>query len=194
MSTEEHYIARLTCALGAGSGLIIIPLACLARARVFQKRVDINSDNVSHLFEKFLLFKAGLDIILCLTLLVGLFIRTDSVGCRILGFIYQYEEVMTLGLIIRFTYHPFSFLLKKEDMTHTKQYFNRSVIFCVVMATLVCVPLAAVSDFGRTGTLCWMRSVPVQFYAFFSLVILTWIISLTIIFRIARVARHRYER
>jgi len=191
-TNDELWMSRLVCAVGALAGLAIIPVAITARHRVFQKRTDLASDDVVLLFENFLLLKAALDGLLCLILLAGLLVAGDSMGCKVLGFLYQFEEVCTLVLLIRIAQHPFHFLLNKEDMTHTTQYFTRSVIATLVGATVVCVPLAALSDFGRTGTLCWLKSVPTQFYAFFSLVLIMWIICLSVIFRIARVTRHRY--
>lgn len=77
-------------------------------------------------------------------------------------------------------------------MTHTNQYFMRSVFAALVVATVVCVPIAALSEFGRSGTLCWLASVALKFFSFLSLVILMWFICLLVIFRMARVTRHRY--
>lgn len=36
--------------------------------------------------------------------------------CKVLGFLYQLEECITLGIIIRMAQHPFFFMLKREDM------------------------------------------------------------------------------
>eukprot|EP00624_Nannochloropsis_granulata_P005895 evm.model.NODE_41967_length_32096_cov_22.644348.1 len=191
-TNEELWVSRVVCAVGALAGLAIIPVALTARRRVFQKRTDLANDDVMLLFEKLLLLKGGLDGILCLILLTGLLVSGDSVGCKVLGFLYQFEEVCTLVLLVRFAQHPFQFLLKKEDMTHTNRYFMRSVFAALVVATVVCVPIAALSEFGRSGTLCWLASVPMQFYSFFSLVFLMWFICLSVIFRVARVTRHRY--
>ena len=192
LTPNELHLSRVVCAVGAMLGLAVIPVAVTMRLRTFRKRTDLSGDNVVLLFEKMILFKATLDGLLCLNLLGGLLVPGDSAGCKALGFMYQFEEIMTLVLIIRIAQHPFHFMLKKEDMTHTEQYFKRSVAACLVVATLVCVPLVAVSDFGRSGALCWMVSVPMQFYAFFSFVLAAWVIAVSICFRVARVTQHRY--
>lgn len=172
--------------------------------------------------------------------MTGMVLPSGSIGCSVLGFLFQFEEVMTLCLILRIAQHPYHFLLKKVDCSQwvnctymagnrqiltymhlyrnttyihphmdifisyipnqkkkcynrPQQYFNRTLLFCVVGATVICTPLAVLPDsFGRTGALCWLRSVPMQFYWFFSLVLLTWAIALTIQIRVARVADHRY--
>ncbi|TFJ88509.1 hypothetical protein NSK_000083 [Nannochloropsis salina CCMP1776] len=192
-STEEElYTSRVICATGAIAGLAIIPVAITARHRVFQKRVDLANESVARLFENFLLLKAILDGCLCLILLGGLFMRGDSIGCSFLGFFFQLEEVMTLALIMRMVMHPFHFMLRKRDMTDTKEYFNRSILVCVLVSSFVCIPLAASREFGRSGSLCWLTSVSTQFYAFFTLVFFTWIVSMIVIVRLARVTQHRH--
>lgn len=111
------------------------------------------------------------------------------------GFCYQFEEVCTLILIIRMVEHPYHSMLKKEDCSHTRLYYNRSVMIGILVASLVCIPLAAVGAYGHTGgALCWLKDVKVQFYAFFSLVLLCWAITLSIQIRIARVVEHRRIR
>lgn len=39
-----------------------------------------------------------------------------SVTAKVLGVLYQLEECITLGIIIRMALHPFKFMLKREDM------------------------------------------------------------------------------
>jgi hypothetical protein len=76
----------------------------------------------------------------------------------------------------------------------TRQYFNHTLAFCAGGALLICAPLAAFSSFGHSYSLCWLTSVPMQFYAFFIPAMLCLLFTVSILFRLARVAHHRYER
>lgn len=52
--------------------------------------------------------------------------------------------------------------------------------------------MAAFSSFGPSYSLCWLTSVPMQFYAFFIPVMICLAFTITILVRLARVAHHRY--
>ena len=56
---------------GALAGIVIIPIAVAARRKSFNKRVDLVTDDVPLLFEKFWMLKASLDASLCVILIAG---------------------------------------------------------------------------------------------------------------------------
>lgn len=47
---------------------------------------------------------------------LGLSVPPNGMVCKVMGVLYQLEECMTLGIIIRMAQHPFKFMLKREDM------------------------------------------------------------------------------
>jgi len=53
----------------------------------------------------------------------GLSVPPKGMVCKAMGVLYQFEEVMTLGIIIRMAQHPFYFMLKREDMNECVYIF-----------------------------------------------------------------------
>lgn len=76
----------------------------------------------------------------------------------------------------------------------TRQYFNQTILLSIAGGLLISVPLAALSSFGHSYSLCWLTSVPMQFYAFFVPAMVCLIFTVSILVRLARVANHRYVR
>jgi hypothetical protein len=101
-------------------------------------RKGLDKDCVAVLFENFLIFKALLDAVLCALLLAGqaplahlalawrydsdsccevpgMLVDPASLGCGVVGLFYQFEEIASLILMMRIAFHPYKYLILKDN-------------------------------------------------------------------------------